>query len=59
MNITVSIKNVYGNEMIYPVCDRSKLFVDLIGKKTFSKRDIELIKKLGYTISVNQPKEYL
>lgn len=48
--ITLTIKNVYGNELAYPVCDDAKLFALLINKKTFTDSDIVLIQQLGYTI---------
>ena len=42
MTITVSIKNVYGNDLIYPVCDKAIQFAKLTGKKTFSKHDLNI-----------------
>lgn len=53
--ITITIRNAYGNEFIYPVCYKAILFARLAGKKTFSKNDITIIESLGYSvISVNQ-----
>lgn len=54
MKITVLIKNVYGNETIYPACETAKKFAALTGKKTFSMNDINLIKTLGYSVVVEQ-----
>jgi hypothetical protein len=54
MNITVKITNVYGNETIYPVCEQSQLFARLAGTKTLTRSAIELIKKMGYTVQVQQ-----
>lgn len=54
MKITVLIKNVYGNETIYPACETAKKFATLTGKKTFSMNDINLIKTLGYSVVVEQ-----
>lgn len=48
MSITVAIRNVYGNELIYPICDTAHLLARLTGRKTFSHADIATIKKLGY-----------
>ena len=48
MKIIVSKKNVYGNELIYPICDKAKLFALISDKVTLSPRVITLIKKLGY-----------
>ena len=44
--------NVYGNILIYPMCQDSKLFAKLLNKKTFSNNDINTIKELGYTIEI-------
>ena len=56
MTITVSIKNVYGNETIYPVCGTAKKFANLTGTKTLTVYAIEQIKALGYTVQVEQVK---
>ena len=50
--ITVKIKNVYGQERIYPICQQAKTFIELTGKLTFDKFDIEKIKSLGFEIKV-------
>lgn len=50
MEITVKEKSVYGQILIYPVCDKANIFAGLINKKTFSLRDLNLIEGLGYTI---------
>jgi hypothetical protein len=54
MSITVRIKNVYGNELIYPVCDKAVNLARLSGKKTFTAESIAIIKDLGYTVNVEQ-----
>lgn len=54
MKITVQIKNVYGNEQIYPVCQQARLLADLAGTKTLTRHAINLIKALGYTVDVQQ-----
>ena len=55
MEIVVMIKNVYGNELIYPVCDKAKRFALLSGRKTLSPRDIEIIEELGFSVRVQAP----
>ena len=52
MNIQVEIKNVYGNELIYPICSSAKTFADIANTKTLTFETIQLIKKLGYTIEI-------
>jgi hypothetical protein len=51
MKITVKIKNVFGNERIYPVCPQAKLFARISGHKTLTRDTIDLIKKMGYSVS--------
>ncbi len=55
MNIQVSIKQVYGNSLIYPDCERAREFVALTGKKTLNASDIASIRKLGFHVSVVVP----
>ena len=46
--LIVKKKNVYGKELIYPVCNDSVLFSCISGTKTFCSVTIANIKKLGY-----------
>jgi hypothetical protein len=55
MEITVKIKNVYGQEMIYPVCEKAQVFAKISNTKTFTKDTIQNIKALGYAIKVESP----
>jgi phage replication-related protein YjqB (UPF0714/DUF867 family) len=55
MTIQVTIKNVYGNRLIYPACNKAKAFANLTGKKTLSDYNISTIKRLGYTVEVIAP----
>ena len=52
LQITLKTKNVYGNELIYPVCEVSHNFARLINKKTFSNYDLKIIESLGYQIII-------
>lgn len=54
MKIQVTIKSVYGNEVIYPVCDKAKLFAKLSNTKTLTYHSIQVIKSLGYLVEVTQ-----
>lgn len=54
MKIQVKVKNVYGNEMIYPVCASAQAFAELARQKTLTHRELMVIKRLGYTIEVVQ-----
>lgn len=56
MKITVEIKNVYGQDKIYPVCDKAQIFAEIAGTTTLLRRNINLIKCLGYEVIIKQPK---
>lgn len=53
-SITVEIRNVYGNETIYPICERAIIFARLAGTRTLTRAAIQAIKALGYRIDVKQ-----
>lgn len=50
--LTVSIRNVYGNELVYPACETSHLFAKLLGTKTFTAHHVAGLKALGYVFAV-------
>ncbi len=54
MSVQVQIKHHYGRTLIYPVCEKSKLFAKLAGKKTFDSGDVSIMKELGYEVNVVQ-----
>lgn len=57
MNIRVRIETHYDRELIYPVCDKAHVFAGIAKTKTLTRKTINLIKDLGYTIEIesNQP----
>ena len=46
--LQVMVKNVYGNDLIYPACDTSKMITELTGTKTLVPHQIKILKKNGY-----------
>ena len=54
MNITVEIREVYGQSKIYPVCDKAQTFAHIAGTTTILPRDIQRIQELGYEVVVKQ-----
>ena len=52
MNIKVTIKSVYGTELVYPACEVSQAIVLMKGTKTLSRHDIHLMKKLNWNVEV-------
>lgn len=51
-NIVVKIATISGKDVIIPFCVNAQAFAELVGKKVFSKKHIDLIKSLGYHINV-------
>ena len=56
MQITIQIRNVYGNETIYPACKTSAFFCRLAGTKTITAEMLRLIRAQGYQIEVEAPR---
>ena len=54
MELVVEKKSVYGNQLIYPICNKAKLFASISGNKTLLPEVIESIKKLGYKLTTKQ-----
>jgi hypothetical protein len=52
--LSVKIKNIYNKDLVYPNCEKSRIFCDLMKTQTFTKNAIELIKKLGFEFEVAQ-----
>ena len=42
-------RNEYGQDRIYPACDKSSLLAKLSGKTTLTNETIAIAKQLGYT----------
>jgi hypothetical protein len=51
---TVEIHDVYGSQLIYPICDTAKTFAALIGTKTLTPKALMRINSLGYTMVIKQ-----
>ena len=51
LDITVKSKNVYGNDLIYPVSKDAKMLCELAGTKTVTQQMIRLLYEKGYTIT--------
>lgn len=54
--ITVRVTQNYGCRAVYPVCDQAKTFAAIAGTKTLKPETIDLVKRLGYVIQVEQEK---
>jgi hypothetical protein len=54
MEIVIEIKNVYGVEKFYPICDKAKLFASIAGTKTLAPSVLVNVSKLGFTVTLHQ-----
>ena len=54
MEILVRLANNYGNKVVYPVCDKAKMFARIADTKTLTSDTIACVKQLGYAINVEQ-----
>lgn len=50
--LIVTVLNWYGRETVVPQCELSRKFAALLGQKTLTPADCELIRGLGYEIRV-------
>jgi len=50
MQITVTRKSVYGNILVYPVCEQAQRFCSMLGSKTLTARDLRHIADMGFVI---------
>ena len=57
MELEVQIKNLYGRDVIYPVCEKAQLLTRLSGNRTLTAEAIAVIKGLGYTFTTTTTRE--
>lgn len=52
MQITLEIKKTgfAQNQLIYPFCDKSKIFAQMFNQKTFTTDNLNKIRSLGFVI---------
>ncbi len=50
--LTVEIKEIYGNKMVYPACELSRQFCGLLKTKTLTEDAQKIIKEMGFTFIV-------
>lgn len=52
MTAYVTIKNVYGCDVVYPADDTTRTFAGIAGTKTLTQSTINAMKKLGYSLEI-------
>jgi hypothetical protein len=48
--IQFQIRNVYGEEIAYPMCTDAKIFADIAGTKTLTRMTLRRVLALGYVL---------
>lgn len=51
-NLQIVVKNVYGNDLIYPACNTTKMITELTGTKTLVPHQIKILKQNGYNLEI-------
>lgn len=49
-HLVIEVRNVYGNEVAYPVNAVAKTFAQIAGTKTLRRDTLDLAQTLGYTV---------
>ena len=52
--IKVKVKNVYGQDLVYPICPKAKIFAQIAGTITITPETLSKIMLLGYDV-INEP----
>jgi len=52
--IVIKIKNVYGENKAYPVCEHAKIIAEIAGTRTMTPENLKRIERLGLEIIVEQ-----
>ena len=48
--VQITVRNVYGNDLIYPANPMAENFAKLTGQKTFSHAHLQIIEAMGFSI---------
>jgi len=50
MVLKVKVKNVYGNDLIYPANEAAEKLCRMLGKKTVGHFELKIMQELGFTV---------
>lgn len=56
-SIVVLRREVYGNEVYYPVCKQAGIYAQIAGTKTLTRDTLKLIRALGVTIQTTHQQQ--
>ena len=50
--VHVRVMDVYGRRVVYPVCDKAKVFASIAGTTSLTDSTLRCMRKLGYVLHV-------
>ena len=53
--MTVNVRESYGQQRIYPVCQNAHEVAGMLGTKTITHQVIKTLKRLGVAVEIQQP----
>ncbi len=56
MNIIVKYRSVYGKDLFYPLSEDASFIVDITGRPTILKRQLDLFVKRGWSVTITRDK---
>lgn len=52
MNIRIKTRDVYGQTLYDPACDKARIFARMLGTKTLTRSALECLNEAGIAITV-------
>lgn len=52
MKISIKLKFVYGQTLVYPMCETSEIFASMLNTKTLTADALKHIAQLGYKFNI-------
>jgi len=53
MQVLITVKERYGNELLYPLNNTAKLICKLLGTKTIAQDKVKSLEDLGYRVTMS------
>jgi hypothetical protein len=54
MHITVKLRNIFGYDKVYPICDTAKAFARIAKTTTLTDNTLREIKNIGFDIKLER-----
>lgn len=50
MTLKLQVKQVYGQDRVYPMNETAQKLVAMMGRKTFTPAEVQTLKDIGFTL---------